>query len=250
LSPPSTSPRGSVSTAKRMQARHDSDDNLSFEPSTPAGSADQIASEILRGLYDGRYVAGQKLTEAALTKRFSVGRGTVREALRRLTAEGVVTWSLHRGASIRILTRPEAREALEAIEALTGMCARLAAERLSEPEDRKNLQQTLQSLKKQATSGDAYEFARTRNRFYRLLSHIARNRELNRLLAATQTHLLRVQLRAAYDLQAERSRLADYEKIVAAVLANDGKKAERAMVRHIRAIAEVIDQLDDRHFTF
>ena len=129
-------------------------------------------------------------------------------------------------------------------------CARLAADRLSEPEDRKNLQQTLQSLKKQATSGDAYEFARTRNRFYRLLSHIARNRELNRLLAATQTHLLRVQLRTAYGLQAERSRLADYEKIVAAVLANDGKKAERAMARHIRAIAEVIDQLDDRHFTF
>src|ERR1700722_18666908 len=100
-----------------MQARHDADDQLSFEPSTRASSADQIASEILRGLYDGRYNAGQKLTEAALTKRFSVGRGTVREALRRLTAEGVVTWSLNRGVNIRMLSRQEAREALEAIEA-------------------------------------------------------------------------------------------------------------------------------------
>jgi DNA-binding GntR family transcriptional regulator len=236
--------------AKRMQARHDLDDSLSFEPSTPVSSTDQMASEILRGLYEGRYAAGQKLTEAALTNRFSVGRGTVREALRRLAAEGVVTWSPNRGASIRILTRQEAREALEAIEALTGMCARLAADRLSDPEDRKNLEQTLQSLKKQATSGDAYEFARSRNRFYRLLSHIARNRELNRLLASTQSHLLRVQLRTAYDLQAERGRLADYEKIVAAILANNAKKAEKAMARHIRAIAEVIDQLDDRHFTF
>ena len=250
MSPPNTSPRGIVAAAKRMQAKHDADDHPPFSPSAPAGSADQIASEILRGLYEGRYVAGQKLTESVLTKRFSVGRGTVREALRRLTAEGVVTWSLHRGASIRILSRQEAREALEAIEALTGMSARLAATRLSKAEDRKNLEQTLQSLKKLATSGDAYEFARTRNRFYRQLSHVARNQELTRLLAATQFHLLRVQLRSAYDLQAERSRLADYEKIVAAVLANDGKKAEKAMARHIRAIADVIDQLDDRHFTF
>src|SRR5690606_34452751 len=53
-------------------------------------SPDGVFNEILNGLYDGRYVPGQKLIESDLTDRFKVSRGSVREALKRLAAEGVV----------------------------------------------------------------------------------------------------------------------------------------------------------------
>jgi DNA-binding GntR family transcriptional regulator len=218
------------------------------EPPEKLSSADQIVGEILRGLYEGRYVAGQKLTESDLTKRFGVGRGSVREALRRLAAEGLVTVSLHRGASIRALTRDDVRDVLEVIEALAGLSARLAAERLSRPEDERALRDTLQSLSALANAGDAFQFARMRNRFYRQLAHISGNRELARLVPMVQAHLVRVQFRAAYGIQLEKQRVGDYEKAIEAVLARDGAKAERAMRQHIRNTARAIELLPDQNF--
>lgn len=211
-------------------------------------SPDQIVAEILRGLYDGRYVAGQKLTESDLTQRFGVGRGSVREALRRLAAEGIVTVSLHRGASIRALSREEVRDVLEVIEALSGLSARKSAVRISQPQQEKSLRETLAALRDLADSGDAFEFARVRDRFYRQLAQLSGNRELARLVPMVQAHLVRVQFRAAYGLKVEKQRLGDYQRVIEAVLARDGARAERAMRQHIRNTARAIDELPDYYF--
>ena len=69
------------------------------------GSPGVVYRGIVDGLYRGRYVPGQRLVEADLTRDFEVGRGSVREALSRLAAEGLVTMNLHRSAVLRQLSR-------------------------------------------------------------------------------------------------------------------------------------------------
>lgn len=246
-------PRGAKGAAKAGRPRARS--KPSAGPSRPAAgdsgervsSADQIVAEIVRGLYEGTYVAGQKLTEADLAKKFGVGRGSVREAISRLAAEGLVTVSLHRGASIRALTRDDVRDVLEVIEALSGLSARLAAER-SSAEDHRNLRELLASLTSVASTGEVFEYGRMRNRFYRQLAQIGGNRELARLVPMVQAHLIRVQFRAAYGVKTERYWLADYKQIIEAVIANDEAKAERLMKQHIRRTARAIDMLPDQAF--
>jgi DNA-binding GntR family transcriptional regulator len=211
-------------------------------------SADQIVAEILRGLYEGRYVAGQKLIESDLTRQFRVGRGSVREALQRLAAEGLVTVSLYKGASIRALSRTDVRDVLEVVEALAGLAARRAAERFNGPDDERILRATVTSLAAIAASGDTFEFGRMRNRFYRQLAQISGNRELARLLAMVQTHLIRVQFRSVHPLNAARQRLQDYERITDAILARDGATAERLIRQHIRGTARAIEKLPDQYF--
>lgn len=211
-------------------------------------SADQIAAEILRGLYDGKYVAGQKLIESELTRRYGVGRGTIREALKRLAAEGLVTMSLHKGASIRALTRQDVQDMLDVVEALCGLTARRAAERMTR-EDENALRAIMASLRTLAASGDAFEFARMRNRFYGLLAQIARNQELARLLSMVNVHLIRVQFRAAYGLPSSKGRLEDYQKIIDAIIDRDAARAERAMRQHIRNTAVAIERLPDHEFS-
>lgn len=211
-------------------------------------SVDHIVAEILRGLYEGRYVAGQKLTESDLTRRFRVGRGTVREALRRLAAEGVVTVSLHRGASIRALTRDDARDMLEVLEALSGLSARLAAERILRSADRKSLCDIVVRLTALTDTKDIFELARTRDRFYRELTRICANREVARLISMVQVHLIRVQFREAYGLRSGKFRSLDYERIVEAIVTQNGAAAERAMRQHFRRIARAIQQLPDHNF--
>lgn len=213
-------------------------------------STDQIVAGILRGLYEGQYVAGQKLTEADLTRRFSVGRGTVREALQRLAAEGLVTVSLHKGASIRALTREGVRDVLDVIEALAGLAARRAAERLERSEDERALRATMTALTALAATGDSFEFARMRDRFYRQLAHVSGNAEITRLLSMVQVHLIRSQFRSAYGMHSEKERLKDYKRIIDSVLARNGARAERAMRQHIRSTARAIEELPDSAFAF
>lgn len=202
----------------------------------------------MRGLYQGRYVPGQKLTEADLARRFGVGRGSVREALKRLAAEGIVTVSLHRGASIRALSRQEARDVLEVVEALAVLAARRAAERL-DVSKAKTLHDMLEALTVAASAPESFEFGRLRDRFYRQLAHISGNEELARLMPAVQTHILRVQFRASGP-DADNTRVQDYQAIIEAVLANDGAKAERAMRQHVRRTAQIIDTLPDEAFAY
>jgi DNA-binding GntR family transcriptional regulator len=87
----------------------------------------RVVRSMLEGLYQGRYVPGQRLTEGDLMRTFAVSRGSVREALNRLEAEGVVTLTRNKGAYIRALTRSDADDALAIVEVVIGLAARLAA---------------------------------------------------------------------------------------------------------------------------
>jgi DNA-binding GntR family transcriptional regulator len=211
-------------------------------------SSDQIAREIVRGLYAGRYVPGQKLTESDLVRRFQAGRGSVREALQRLAAEGVVTVNLHRGASIRTLTRREVSDMLEVVEALAGFAARRAAERLKRGDDLKVLRDTLKDLTAASVEPFSFEYAAVRDRFYRTLTDLSGNKELSRQMRAVQGHLIRVQLHLAYESDGRLVRLREYGDVVEAITAKNGAAAQRAMRQHVRRIAQLIDALPDQFF--
>ena len=61
-------------------------------------------------------------------RRYALGRSTVREALGRLAASGIVELVPHKGAQIRFLTRRAAEDVLRVTEPLLGLAARQAAE--------------------------------------------------------------------------------------------------------------------------
>ena len=209
-------------------------------------SPDAIVGEILRGLYSGRYVPGQRLIEADLTREYKVSRGSIREALKRLAAEGVVSLNLHRGAYIRLLSRAEVNELLAVIEVLTGLAARLAAKHNGEGENAARMREAVALLAASA-HGDFFEFVRARNRFYRRLLRVGGNRELGRLLPSMHVHLVRTQFRP-YGSTAEEQRVEEYERILAAVLAGDPAVAEAATRQHVRNTCDLIQRLPDNVF--
>lgn len=149
--------------------------------------------DILHGLSEGRYAPGQRLVEPDLMARYGVGRSTVREALGRLAAGGVVAQAPHRGAQIRLLTRRATRDLLRVTEMLLGLAARQAAEAVARGADPAPLVEAAARY----ASADADSESRARARYYRALIALGGNAELERLLPALQVHLIRAQLRAA-----------------------------------------------------
>jgi DNA-binding GntR family transcriptional regulator len=207
-------------------------------------SADKVLRGIVRGLYDGRYVPGQRLVEGDLTRDFKVGRGSVREALNRLRAEGIVTLNLHRGAHIRSLTREEAFEIMDLLEVLIGLAARLAAQRIGLRGHRALLQQSIAALSAHERGTEFFDFVRARNAFYRALLRISGSGELKRLLTGVHVNLIRVQSRA-FETESGRKKthLEDYRTITAAVLAGDVRRAETTARRHVRNVRDLLSRL-------
>ncbi len=216
---------------------------MTKEPGQPAhgvSSPDLIFRDIVQGLYNGSYVPGQRLVEAEMTRRWGVSRGTVREALNRLSAEGIVVLSQHRGAAIRRLDRVEMQETLAVLEMMIGMAARLAAKRIGDGDNRARFREAFERLLTFRSRPDSFVLLQARNGFYRMLASIGGNRELQGLLGRMHVHLLRVQLRALHEgLLTER--FEDYSRIGDAVLAGDARRAELAARRHVRAMSEVLD---------
>src|SRR5687767_1351220 len=82
---------------------------------TSRGPFERASRGILRALYEGAYVPGQRLAAPDLMNEFHVGRGTIREVLQRLASTGVVKILPHRGAHVRRFTRREVTEVLDIV---------------------------------------------------------------------------------------------------------------------------------------
>ena len=211
-------------------------------------SPDNVAQALLDGIKRGRYVPGQRLIEADLTAELSVSRGPVREALKRLAAEGVVQLIPHRGAYIRKLTRREVMDILVIQENLTALAARLAANNINVGDNRVNFQAAYNRLIGFRDTNDTHAVLDERARFYETLAQIGGNRELSRFVPIPQTNLLRTQLSQHLTPRDRARQFKEYESIAKHILAGNGTSAESVMQRHIRNTRLSMDRLDDLAF--
>ena len=110
-------------------------------------SSDKVVDTILQRLLSGLFVPGQRLVEVELASQCGVSRGSVREAFKRLSAQGIITLSPHRGACIRQLSRQEVIDILQIQAVLAGLGAGLAAKHIDRGDYRKQLDSNVADMK-------------------------------------------------------------------------------------------------------
>ena len=213
-------------------------------PSSP----DQVVETIKHGILLGRFVPGQRLIEADMTRDHRVSRGPVREALKRLNAEGIVALSRHRGAYIRLLTRREVLEILIALEAVVGLAARLAALNIAQNDHRARLQAAYDKLNAHGANGDRVLQSIDRNAFYETIFHIAGNHELSRIHPAVPTQILRMQVYPYLALRDRERQFSDYSQLFDSIRTGNSRGAYRIVVRHLRRSRLQIRKLPDAAF--
>ena len=214
-----------------------------------SSSSDRVVAAIIKGILSGRYVPGQKLIEADLTNTLGMSRGPVREALKRLDAQGVVELTPHRGAYICAMGREEAGDLLVILEDLTALMVRLAAQAVSWGANAEEMSEAYQWLEKfrDGSAGDI-AFIEKRRHFYDTLMVIGGNRQLHAVMPIMRIHLLRLQAQPYLSAEDRQNRLDEYSAITHAVLAGDAKAAERAMRRHLKQMQKRIARLPDDAF--
>jgi DNA-binding GntR family transcriptional regulator len=211
-------------------------------------SPDRVVDSIVRAIRAGVYVPGQRLIEADLTRDYQVSRGPVREALKRLAAEGVLTLTRHRGAYVRALSRAEVHDSLMVLEALVGLMAKLAAKHISEGDNGEHMRDAFRRLLAFRDDGGTVAFLDERRSFYDAILQIGGNHELQRMLPLMQIHLLRMQFQAYITPRDREKQFKEYQTITDTILSGDGLRAEKVASLHIRRTRLSLMRLPDQAF--
>ena len=192
----------------------------------------QLEAEIA----EGRIEPGAKLDEQEIAERFGVSRTPVREAFRLLAADDLVELRGRQGAAVRVIGVHALIEMFQVMGELEGLCARLAARRLT-PAQRPALTAIHERLVAAADQG-ADVFYDVNQEFHEAIYEASCNAFL-----ADQTRRLRNRV-AAYRRRVTRmpTRIADtlreHEAILDAIFAHDPDRAHAAMRAHLTLLGD------------
>jgi DNA-binding GntR family transcriptional regulator len=203
---------------------------------------------IRHGILEGNYAPGQRLIEGELTETLGISRGPLREALRRLAADGLVELEPYRGAAVSRLTRAELANTLMVREMLEGLAARLAVERIAEGGNRPKALAAISALKRSAALQEPGTYLEENNEFHNLIVDLSGNDVLGRQIAQLQLPTLRAAFFRLFDATLQTASLAQHGEILDAIVDGDAGRAERVMRRHVRRTIDIAERLPNALF--
>jgi DNA-binding GntR family transcriptional regulator len=201
-------------------------------------TVEYVLAHLRDGIVQGRYAPGQRLIEADLTRDLGVSRGPLREAFRRLSAEGLIEMVPHRGALVRRLSLREMTELFQIRHALEILAVRLAAAAVRDPEVRQSFEEGIAPIwADHVRSGPDYVDENTR--FHDAVANAGGNRQLLSLTRQMQLALLMYQLAGVLTPEVLAASVAEHRAVAAAILAGDVEGAEEHMRAHLERAAAV-----------
>src|SRR5262249_12483104 len=126
----------------------------------PITLVDQLVEAIVRAAAEGRILPGERLVEAALSRRFNVSRVPIREALRLLESQGIVTNAPYRGMRLMEVDAGHLRQILVVRASLERVAARdAAAAHRRDPGVLAAMEQALIEMKRAVADDDSFALA-------------------------------------------------------------------------------------------
>lgn len=206
-----------------------------LKPITSSSLSSEAFDKVLEAITSGEFDPGQRLSEAELARQLGISRGPLREALGRLEGR-LVTRTPRIGVRVITFTREDLESLYITREALEGMSARLASERMSDTKLRE-LRELLDSHSHQPelAAGEAYIQRSKDDDFHFSIIRGAKCERLERLLMDEIYYQLKIHRRKS-STQPGRAQaaLGEHQAIVQALESRDPDRAEAAMRTHIR----------------
>lgn len=195
-----------------------------------AAAHDEAYAHILSALRHGRFRAGERLIPEIIATEIGTSRMPIREALRRLAAEGLVTMRPNRGATVNALNVHDMREVFEMRAVLEGLAVRLAVPRLK-PADVRLLERMLDEM--EARAAPEADWTSAHRSFHETLCGYSGSPRLLRQIASLHS-LVEPHMRM-WDGMADRhvGTREHHDRLLAALRGGDPEAAETAMRQHV-----------------
>jgi DNA-binding GntR family transcriptional regulator len=200
-------------------------------------SAEQVCDRIRTAILKGVLKPGEKLTEQDLAAEYNVSRTPIREAIRQLEVERLVSRTPFVGVTVTQLSPKDVIELLDVREVLEGLAARLAAVHI-EPSQLARLRQAFQKMRTAANASDVSGYLDHALSFRRILVGCSRSETLVQYVMGIEHRLRLMGGRTAMIPGRMQAAISEHEKLLQAIEAGDSAAAEqlnRERIQHIRA---------------
>jgi DNA-binding GntR family transcriptional regulator len=203
-------------------------------PLRPASLHEEVAARLRTMVFDRVLAPGQWIDEMALARDWQISRTPLREALKVLAAEGLVTLVPRQGCKVTELSEEDADELFPVMALLEGRCAFEAASKAT-PADLKQLRKLHDALEKHAAANNIDGYYRANHEFHAKVQALADNRWLDRTTGDLRKFIRLLRGRQLnWPGRIEQS-ISEHRKLIQAMEQGDAARAERVMHDHLMA---------------
>lgn len=201
-----------------------------------------VYEELKREILVGEIAPGTRMMEIELADEMGVSRTPVREAIRKLEKEGLVTIEPRKGAYASDVSIKDMVDVLEVREDLEAMAAAMAAQKVNKDEKQALIEATME-YKEAVESERTEDIIRCDEKFHQLIVNCSGNKTLVQLFSQVQELALRFRYLYYDDFSRYERMPMEHREIEEAILSGDYEKARVVAGEHVKKLKQfVIDE--------
>ncbi|MCM1113686.1 MAG: GntR family transcriptional regulator [Muribaculum sp.] len=193
---------------------------------------DVVFNTLRQAILTGELKPGERLMEIHLANMLGVSRTPIREAIRKLELEGLVTMVPRRGAEVAQITEKSMSDVLEVRRTLDALCAELACERITE-EELARLKEACENFERATATKDVKIIAQADVELHDIILQATGNSRLIQLVNNLSEQMYRYRFEYIKDID-QHERLAKEHRIIyESLVSKDKERASEAAKLHI-----------------
>ena len=198
-----------------------------------------VYEELKRQILIGEIAPGTRMMEVELADEMGVSRTPVREAIRKLEKEGLVSIEPRRGAYASDISIKDIVDVMEVRQDLEGMAAGLAAIKATK-EEKEALKKATEEYRRAVETGSIDEIIKWDEAFHKRVVSCSGNKTLIQLVSQVQELALRFRYIYYDDFSRFEGQPMEHKDIVDAIISGDAEKASRSADEHISRLKEFV----------
>ncbi|MGH8869825.1 MAG: GntR family transcriptional regulator [Actinomycetes bacterium] len=203
---------------------------------------EQVLTKLRQAIFNRTFAPGQRLVERQLCELTGVSRTTIREALRQLEAEGLVTMAAHRGPIVRQTSLEEAADLYAVRAVLEALAGQLFTQRASDAQV-DALEEAVNRIERESEEGSPTALLAAKDHFYDVLLDGAGNETVLWVLDSLRARVTFLRATSLQRPGRSAESLNELRVLIDAIRRRDGDAAWAACAQHVdraRAVAQEV----------
>ncbi len=200
---------------------------------------DVVFKTLRKAILTGELKPGERLMEIHLANRMGVSRTPIREAIRMLELEGLVTMIPRRGAEVSQITFKGLEDVLEVRGALDRLAIELACDRIS-PQQLSDLKDAMLHFEKSIKTKNEKKIAKADVEFHDIIVEAGGNEKLAQMVYNLSEQVYRYRYECLKDASLHEELIAEHRKMYESIEKKDKIRAAEAVRLHIEKQKESI----------
>lgn len=193
---------------------------------------DVVFNTLRQAILTGELKPGERLMEIHLANKLGVSRTPIREAIRKLELEGLVTMIPRRGAEVAQITEKSMNDVLEVRQAMDALCVELACDRITE-EELGELKKACETFEQAVRTKDVKKIAQADVALHDIIVQATGNQRLIQLVNNLSEQMYRYRFEYIKDISQHERLVEEHRVIYESIVKKDKETASEAARVHI-----------------